>query len=194
LQDLVQAKLELEWSPEQIAAWLRLTYPDRRAWHVCHETIYQAIYHGGNRGLTRKLIAKLRTGRPLRKRGRKPTERATRFIAQGCLIDERPLIVEERSRVGDWKGDLIVGRASRSALGNLVDRSSRCLRLIRLPAGHGAEAFAAAGRCSSRRATAGPGIRAARWPATTCWPACWSTVCSLLTRPVRGSGLRMKTL
>jgi IS30 family transposase len=144
LQGMVQAKLELEWSPEQIAAWLRQTYPHRRAWHVCHETIYQAIYHGRNRGLTRKLTAKLRTGRPLRKRRRKPTERATRFVAQGCLIDERPLIVEERSRVGDWEGDLILGRASRSALGTLVDRSSRCLRLIRLPAGHGAEAFAAA--------------------------------------------------
>jgi transposase, IS30 family len=103
LQGLVQAKLELEWSPEQIAAWLRQTYPHRRAWHVCHETIYQAIYHGGNRGLTRKLTAKLRTGRPLRKRRRKPSERATRFLAQGCLIDERPLIVEERSRVGDWE-------------------------------------------------------------------------------------------
>lgn len=144
LQSLVQAKLELEWSPEQIAAWLRQTYPDRRAWHICHETIYQAIYHGGNRGPTRKLTAKRRTGRPLRKRRRKLAERATRFVAQGCLIDQRPLIVEERSRVGDWEGDLIVGCASRSALGTLVDRRSRCLRLIRLPVGHGAEAFAAA--------------------------------------------------
>jgi IS30 family transposase len=52
LEGLVQAKLELEWSTEQIAAWLRQTLPRRRAWHVCHETIYQAIYHGGNRCLT----------------------------------------------------------------------------------------------------------------------------------------------
>jgi IS30 family transposase len=80
LQSLVQAKLELEWNPEQIAAWLRQTYPNRRAWHVCHETIYQAIYHGGDRGLTRKLTAKLRTGRPLRKRCRKPSGRAPRFV------------------------------------------------------------------------------------------------------------------
>ena len=56
LQGLVQAKLVL--APEHIAAWLRHTYPERRAWHVCHETIYQAIYHSGNRGLTRKLTAK----------------------------------------------------------------------------------------------------------------------------------------
>ena len=45
-----RAKLELEWSPEQIAAWLRQEYPERRLWHVCHETIYQAVYHGGNMG------------------------------------------------------------------------------------------------------------------------------------------------
>jgi transposase, IS30 family len=89
--------------PEQIAAWLRRTYPDRRGWHVCHETIYQAVYHGGNHGLSRKLTAKLRTGRPLRKRRRKSSERTTRFVARGYLIDDRPLIVEARSRVGDWE-------------------------------------------------------------------------------------------
>jgi transposase, IS30 family len=144
LRALVQAKLELEWSPEQIAAWLRRDYPARRAWHLCHETIYQAVYHGGNHGLTRQLTVKLRTGRPLRKRRRRAQERATRFVAQGCLIDDRPLVVETRSRIGDWEGDLIVGRSSRSAIGTLVDRTSRCVRLIRLPGGHAAEMFAAA--------------------------------------------------
>src|SRR5215211_4201681 len=101
LQSLVQAKLELEWNPEQIAAWLRQTYPNRRAWHVCHETIYQAVYHGGDRGLTRKLTAKLRTGRPLRKRCRKPSGRAARFVEvalscrgfQGALVRPRGGVV-----------------------------------------------------------------------------------------------------
>jgi IS30 family transposase len=65
-------------------------------------------------------------------------------VVQRCLIDVRSLIVETRSRIGDWEGDLIVGRASRSAIGTLMDRTSRCRRLIRLPAGHTAEAFAAA--------------------------------------------------
>jgi len=51
LRDAVQTKLELEWSPEQIAAWLRETYPGQPSWHVCHETIYQALYHGGKAGL-----------------------------------------------------------------------------------------------------------------------------------------------
>jgi len=101
LRSLVQAKLELEWSPEQIAAWQRRAYPDQRRWHVCHETIYQAIYHGGKGGLSRQLTKKLRTGRPLRKRRRRPTERSPRFIAPGRLIDHRPVEVGQRLRIGD---------------------------------------------------------------------------------------------
>jgi IS30 family transposase len=63
LRQVVQAKLELEWSPEQIAAWLRQSYPERPSWHVCHETIYQAVYHGGKGGLSRQLTKRLRTQR-----------------------------------------------------------------------------------------------------------------------------------
>lgn len=70
LRNLVQAKLELEWSPEQIAAWLRRKHSDRPGWHLCHETIYQALYQGGKGGLSRQLTRRLRTGRPLRKRRR----------------------------------------------------------------------------------------------------------------------------
>ena len=132
---MVQERLELEWSPEQIAAWLRDTYPDRPDWHVCHETIYQALYHGGPRGLSRQLTAKLRTGRPLRKRRRRADERSPRFVAPALLIDQRPDVVEERTRIGDWEGDLITGRLNRSAIGTLVDRTSRYVRLIHLPDG-----------------------------------------------------------
>jgi len=74
LRDLVQDKLRLEWSPEQIAGWLRRTYPERLAWHVCHETIYQALYTGRS-GLSRRLTARLRTGRPLRQPRRRALER-----------------------------------------------------------------------------------------------------------------------
>jgi DNA-binding transcriptional ArsR family regulator len=94
LRQVVQDKLELEWSPEQIAAWLRLTYPDRSSWHVCHETIYQAIYHGGHAGLSRQLTKRLRTGRPLRKRRRRANQRTPRFIAPVALVDRRPAVVE----------------------------------------------------------------------------------------------------
>ena len=54
-RQVIQAKLELEWSPEQIAAWGRGAYPKRTEWHVCHEAIYQALYHGGRGGLSRQL-------------------------------------------------------------------------------------------------------------------------------------------
>jgi IS30 family transposase len=136
----VEAKLELEWSPEQIAGWLRTTFPDRPDWHVCHETIYQALYLGGRGGLRRQLTRRLRTGRPLRKRRRRGTERRTRFVTPGQLIDQRPDIVLRRERIGDWEGDLIVGRGNRSAIATLVDRHSRYLLLVNLPGGHDAAA------------------------------------------------------
>jgi IS30 family transposase len=133
----VQAKLELEWSPEQIAAYLRRTFPDRPDWHVSHETIYQALYHGGRGGLSRELTKKLRTGRPLRRR-RRSDQRSVRFIAPAELIEQRPAIVEQRVRIGDWEGDLITGRLNQSAIGTLVDRTSRYVRLVPLHSGHGA--------------------------------------------------------
>jgi IS30 family transposase len=141
LRNLVKAKLEDTWSPQQVSAWLRTEYPDRPEWHLCHETIYQALYLGRKGGLSRALTAKLRTGRPLRKRRRKATERTTRYIAPAVLIHCRPAVVETRTRIGDWEGDLIVGKHSRSAIGTLVDRTSRSVRLIHLPHGHSAAAF-----------------------------------------------------
>jgi len=146
LRDLVKDKLEDTWSPQQISAWLRTEYPNRPEWHICHETIYQAVYLGRKGGLSRTLTAKLRTGRPLRRRGRKATERTPRFVAPAVLIHRRPPIVETRTRIGDWEGDLIVGKHSRSAIGTLVDRTSRAVRLIHLPHGHSAEALTEACR------------------------------------------------
>jgi IS30 family transposase len=136
----VQSKLELEWSPEQIAAWLRAAFPDKPLWHLCHESIYQALYLGGRGGLSRQLTKRLRTGRPMRKRRRRSNERRPRFQAPAQLIDQRPAIVLERQRIGDWEGDLIVGRGSKSAIATLVDRTGRYLRLVQLPNGHDARA------------------------------------------------------
>jgi IS30 family transposase len=84
LRAVVQAKLELEWSPEQIAAQLRSAYPAIPRWHVCHETIYQALYHGGKGGLSRQLTVPLRTGPPLRKRRRQPCERRSGSWPRPC--------------------------------------------------------------------------------------------------------------
>ena len=135
LRDVVKAKLEDTWSPQQISAWLRTEHSARPEWHLCHETIYQALYLGRKGGLSRALTTKLRTGRPLRKRRRTATERMPRFIAPAVLIHHRPPIVETRTRIGDWEGDLIVGKHSRSAIGTLVDRTSRSVRLIHLSYG-----------------------------------------------------------
>ncbi|WP_455769119.1 IS30 family transposase [Micromonospora chersina] len=140
LRAVVQAKLEEDWSPQQISAWLRQAYPDQRSWHVCHETIYQALYCGGKSGLSRQLTRRLRTGRPLRKRRRRPDQRRCRFVAPGLLIEHRPAAALDRTRVGDWEGDLIVGRQNQSAIATLVDRTSRYLRLVHLPVDRTAEA------------------------------------------------------
>jgi transposase, IS30 family len=146
----VQAKLDVQWSPEQVAAWLRVAYPSRPEWHVCHETIYQGLYFGGADGFSRNLTQNLRTGRSLRRPRRTSTAREPRFRAPSKSIRQRPVVALERSRVGDFEGDLIVGRYGRSVIGTLVDRTSRFVRLVHVPTGQGepgwrgGEAFAAA--------------------------------------------------
>ena len=138
LREVVADKLELEWSPEQIAIHLRGAYPSRPEWHLCAETIYQALYLPGKSGLSRTLVRKLRTGRLMRKRRRQPDRRLVRF-AEGASIAARPKHVTVRDVPGHWEGDLIVGRHNRSAIGTLVERHSRYTRLVHLPASHDAD-------------------------------------------------------
>ncbi|WP_420716600.1 IS30 family transposase [Streptomyces sp. H27-H1] len=135
----VQDKLNLEWSPEQIAGHLRALWPDQPERHLCHETIYRSLYQGIRGGLSRTLTKGLRTSRPLRKRRRRSDQRAARFAAPPVLIGRRPPVVELRTRLGDWEGDLIVGPRSQSAVATLVDRRTRFLRLVALPDGHRAD-------------------------------------------------------
>ncbi|BBX72682.1 hypothetical protein MSHI_05880 [Mycobacterium shinjukuense] len=137
-------KLEKGGSPEQISSWLRRTYPQRPGWHVTHETIYRGLYNAEKSGLARTLTNKLRTARPMRKRRRRPDTREVRYVIPAKPIDQRPPIVELRQRIGDGEGDTIVGRHTRSAIGTIVERRSRLVRLVHLPAGHTGEAFAAA--------------------------------------------------
>jgi len=155
LRAVVQAKLEEEWSPEQIAAHLRIEYPDQPGWHLCHETIYQALYRGSRGGLNRRLTKRLRTQRPLRKRRRRPDERRPRYVVPHQRIHYRPAVVNDRSRLGDWEGDLIVGPMSRSAVATLVERRSRLLRLVHLPGGHRSDQLATA--LTASLATVDPG-------------------------------------
>ncbi|MFF0991586.1 IS30 family transposase, partial [Kocuria nitroreducens] len=113
----------------------RLTFGTPRPQGPAYTTLGDAT----RRGLRRRLTARLRTGRSMRRRRRRPDQRTPRFIAPGLLIDQRPAVVEERVQIGDWEGDLIVGARGRSAIGTLVDRTSRYVRLVHLPHGHAAQ-------------------------------------------------------
>jgi transposase, IS30 family len=142
LRAWVAARLEERWSPEQISVMLRAQFPDDPEMWVSHETIYQSVYVQGRGALRRELASCLRTGRALRKPRRKQGERRGR-IKDMVLISERPAEVEDRAVPGHWEGDLIIGSRS-SAIGTLVERSTRFVLLLHLPHGHGADAVAAA--------------------------------------------------
>lgn len=137
----VRARLARRWSPEQIAVTLRADYPDRPEMRVCHETIYQALYVQGRGELRRELTRYLRTGRKLRHPRRVPGERrGRRRIPPEIMISARPPEVEDRAVPGHWEGDLILGADNASAIGTLVERSTRFVMLLHLPSDHGAEA------------------------------------------------------
>jgi IS30 family transposase len=139
LRERVQALLEEDYSPEQVAASLRMEFPDDPEMWVSHETIYKALYVQGRGELRRDLHRRLRTGRALRKPQRRPDERRGRLSGM-VNISERPPEVEDRAVPGHWEGDLILGARSASAIGTLVERATRFVMLLHLPDDHGADA------------------------------------------------------
>src|SRR6266700_2605262 len=143
LRAWVQEKLEQRWSPEQISVMLKREFPGDAEMRVSHETIYQAIYVQGRGALRRELAACLRTGRALRKPRRREGERRGKIPGM-VMISERPAEAEDRAVPGHWEGDLIIGAANRSAIGTLVERSTRFVMLLHLPDGYGPERVAAA--------------------------------------------------
>ncbi|MGW6202018.1 IS30 family transposase [Kribbella sp. NPDC055110] len=138
----VQARLEENHSPEQIAARLREDFPDDPEMWVSHETIYQALFVQGRGALKRELVRHLRTGRAVRKPRR--VEGVRRGQIPGMVnIAERPKEVEDRAVPGDWEGDLILGStASASAIGTLVERATGFTLLLHLPGDHTADTVA----------------------------------------------------
>jgi len=142
LRGWVQDRLEERWSPEQISVMLKAEFPDDPEMRVSHEAIYQSLYVQGRGALRRELAACLRTGRALRKPRRKEGERRGR-IKDMVSISQRPAEAEDRAVPGHWEGDLIIGTRN-SAIGTLVERSSRFVLLLHLPARHDAAAVAAA--------------------------------------------------
>ncbi len=135
LRELVQAKLKQRLSPRQISVELHQQFPDNPEMWVSHEAIYQSIYVQGRGALRRELAVHLRSGRALRRPRRKATERRGR-IPDMVNISQRPAEVEDRAIPGHWEGDLIMGRYGRSAIGTLVERTTRFVMLLHLANGH----------------------------------------------------------
>ena len=128
------------WSPEQIANRLVVDFPHDETMRISHEAIYQALYVQGRGALRRELTACLRTGRALRVPRARTKGRGKKFVTPEVMISERPAEVADRAVPGHWEGDLIIG-LNKSAIGTLVERSTRFTMLLRLPPmeGHGTE-------------------------------------------------------
>jgi IS30 family transposase len=126
------------WSPEQISNRLRIDFPDDQGMRISHEAIYQALYVQGRGALKRELVACLRTGRALRVPQARTRGRGKKFVTAEVMISERPAEADDRAVPGHWEGDLILGLES-SAIGTLVERTSRFTMLLHLPRmeGHG---------------------------------------------------------
>ena len=148
------------WSPEQISNRLKVDFPDDESMRISHETIYQSLYVQGRGALKRELTACLRTGRALREPRARTGRSGRTFVTDEVKISQRPAEAADRAVPGHWEGDLIIG-LDKSAIGTLVERTSRFTMLLHLPrmddfgsvprvkngpplAGHGADAVNAA--------------------------------------------------
>ena len=139
LRAFVTRCLERRWSPEQVSAMLRRHFPGRPEMRAAPETIYRGLYAIGPDRLQSGNERLLRSGRLHRKRRRRPGERLGRSMAPMVMIDQRPAEVAGRAVAGHWEGDLVMGSSNRSAIGTLVERTTRYLLLLHLPDGHGPE-------------------------------------------------------
>ena len=132
LRQAVILKLETHWSPQQIAGWLKRTYPDREDMHISHETIYKTLYVQARGALKKELVQYLRSKRQLRgsRHAKKDKDRRGKIL-DAISISERPPEVEDRAVPGHWEGDLICG-PNHSFIGTLVERHSRYVMLMKL--------------------------------------------------------------
>src|SRR6059058_3376472 len=146
------------WSPEQISNRLRLDFPEDATMRISHEAIYQALFIQGRGALKRELVACLRTGRALRVPRARTKGRGKPFVTPEIMTTERPADVAERAVPGHWEGDLIIG-LNKSAIGTLVERTTRFTMLLHLPRGEG---YRSTPRTKNGPALAGYGAEAVR--------------------------------
>jgi IS30 family transposase len=132
LSELVAGKLQLEWSPEQIAGWLRHMFPSSEGCHVSHETIYRSLYIQARGALKKELLEHLRRTRAMR-RSRHHTQKTDDHgrIKDAISISERPASVEDRAVPGHWEGDLLFG-SHNSQIATLVERQTRYVMLVKV--------------------------------------------------------------
>jgi IS30 family transposase len=140
----VERGLRADWSPQQIAARLICDYPNDLDMRVSHETIYKTLFIQARGALRKELTACLRTGRAQRRPHMRTEQSGAGRLRNMILISDRPPEIEDRAVPGHWEGDLIIGKGGRSAIGTLVERSSRYVVLLHLPHGRAAEDVRAA--------------------------------------------------
>ena len=120
------------WSPEQISHRLKIDFPDDESMRISHEAIYQSLFIEGRGALKRELVTCLRTGRALRRPRERSRNKPQGHVTADVVLSERPAEAADRAVPGNWEGDLIIG-TGRSAIGTLVERSSRSTILVHLP-------------------------------------------------------------
>ena len=120
------------WSPEQISHRLKIDFPDDESMRISHEAIYQSLFIEGRGALKRELVTYLRTGRALRKPRERSRNKPQAHVTEDVVLSKRPAEAADRAVPGHWEGDLIIG-TGRSAIGTLVERSSRSTLLVHLP-------------------------------------------------------------
>jgi IS30 family transposase len=133
LARLVAARLKLQWSPEEIAGWLRRTYPHNENRQVSHETIYKTLFIQARGALKKELLAHLRLTKAMR-HPRGHTQK-NRQIKEAVSIRERPAEAEDRAVPGHWEGDLLIG-SNNSQIATLVERQTRYCMLVRVKSKH----------------------------------------------------------
>jgi IS30 family transposase len=132
LANIVAGKLQLEWSPEQIAGWLKQTYAGEEDYQVSHETIYRSLYIQARGALKKELLDHLRRSRAMR-RSRHHTQKTDNHgrIVDAISISERPATAEDRAIPGHWEGDLLFG-SHNSQIATLVERQTRYVMLVKV--------------------------------------------------------------
>ena len=132
LAHIVAGKLQMQWAPEQIAGWLKHTYPDDESYQVSHETIYRSLYIQARGALKKELVQHLRRTRVMR-RSRHHTQKTDNHgrITDAVSISERPATVADRAVPGHWEGDLICGSGN-SQIATLVERHTRYVMLVKV--------------------------------------------------------------